>query len=120
MSTPVAEAVRAERTRRGLSQKQVAQAAYVSSTTVSFTENSRPGVSRHIKATILQVLGLNPGDFPELQDNKPSKSSRPRRTSAPATTPASSARKQRPAHTPQTDQGSANTKRQHPNSATIE
>ena len=62
----LSQAIREERTKRGLSQRQVANSIGVSATLISWAETGNQPVSREVLRQILQTLELNPNDFQEL------------------------------------------------------
>ena len=62
------QAIREERTRRGMSQRQLANAVGVSTPLVSWAETGTQPVSLQVKKRILEALELDPRDFPEAQE----------------------------------------------------
>ena len=72
------QAIREERTRRGLSQRQLANAVGVSTALVSWSETGSQPVSMQVHRRILEALELDPNHFPELREEGETQEPKPR------------------------------------------
>ena len=68
MADKLGNAIRSERYRKGLSQRQVALAVNTSTATVSNTETGHREVAPETMRAIAVAVGLDPRDFPELAE----------------------------------------------------